>query len=116
MSKLKFESSDFHDAMHGYSVVAKTAQAKFDKWLSEQPVVYGKPELGQRFWVQMLETGGTFVDSSHQARLVNIEELKPKGCEHEFDLLSTKEPVIGQGLVSECCKCGIKLRATWGPA
>jgi hypothetical protein len=45
------------------------AQAAFDKWLSEQVVVYSEPEF-QSYWIPRMDP-----EHTHRARLVAIEEL-----------------------------------------
>lgn len=93
---LKFDDSDFpkeffasHVNLHN---AKEFAQKAFDKWLSEQPVVYTcRPEHPQSLW-NKIEDGMT-----HQARLVNIEPIKK--CEHY--------PLVG-GIFDRACVDAIK--------
>ena len=51
---------------------------------------------------------------THQAILINIEEIEKKPCEHDptvnyaFGIAETMKPI--------CRKCGVKLKATWSSA
>lgn len=102
MSKLKFDHMDFCNGLdfgarlYPHSA-AEMAQQKFDSWLESQPTVWACEGQAQNtlHWAQP-------VDATHSARLVDIQELKPKVCErHEPNNLF------------ECLHCGAKLKPTW---
>ncbi len=124
MSKLVFQPMDFFDldeniAMYGDA--AKLAQDKFDKWLSEQPVVFGIKIQHEYYAAQTVHKEGF---DTHQARLVDIQPIEKEKCEHEPDLIlgvpRDAKFIMGKKLTIEgepsCKHCGIKLRAVWGPA
>lgn len=106
MSRLKFTPVDFlvcdiHPRDGEY--VCNRAQEIFDKWPESQPVVYGSPiEAGSiRCWSDNLDEEG----DTHTARLVDIQEIKPKKCEHT----PYNRPFIGW----VCATCEKKLKATF---
>jgi hypothetical protein len=81
MSKLKFDASDFNDwpgMNYTREGAAIAAQRIFDKWLEAQPEIYSMaPDINENAWM----TYGNNMPSredTHRARLVCIEEIKPK--------------------------------------
>jgi hypothetical protein len=105
MSRLKFEPEMFalsfiETEYKRNEMAAQTAQKAFDDWLEEQTVVYiCDHELKTLHFVEP-------VDATHTARLVCIEEIKPKECEHI--------PIERLDYRIECLNCGCELKATWG--
>lgn len=61
----------------GAESAAKQAQELFDKWLSEQPVVYGG-DIDSPYWTETNVTSD--IRPLRKARLVDIQEIKK--CEH----------------------------------
>lgn len=111
MSKLVFEPSDFHPPDEPGALwleqICEKAQAKFQKWLSEQEVHFGwRVRKDKLIWHP---DKACYDDNpTHTARLVCIEPIAAKECiEHEPDY---------EQLHAICIKCGIKLKATWEPA
>jgi predicted outer membrane protein len=95
---MKFTSAIFDNAIL-QSEMAEKAQAAFDKWLSEQQVVYGD-KLQDVFTTYKEER------DTHKARLVCIEELAPKVCKHE--------KVTGANTVGYICRdCNKTLKPNW---
>jgi hypothetical protein len=82
MSKLKFDASDFNDwpgMNYTREGAAIAAQRIFDKWLEAQPVVYGR----KHSWHEGPQAAlSADMSDTHQARLVCIEEIRPKECAH----------------------------------
>lgn len=136
MSKLIFKPEDFYvwakdmemgmDPLSGPERLSRVANNIFDKWLESQPRVttdkYHK--IGHASWSQ--DDGIGFVKTvTHSARLVCIEEIKPKECQHipkEIELSYTVDGFFPSSIKSfsrntsassvfipECSKCGIKL-------
>ncbi len=112
---LKFTPGMFNKVV-GYpteaanKLAAELCQEHFDKWLSEQPMVYGCDVVGSQW------SKGQFSIDTHQARLVCIEEIKPKECEHK--------PLVNYdpgrfGLIIEyrsdmkCHQCGKRIKVTF---
>lgn len=137
MSKLIFKPEDFYvwakdmemgmDPLSGPERLSRVANNIFDKWLESQPIVYGRLENGN-FFVPDPKLGvrsGTLAPDTHSARLVCIEEIKPKECQHipkEIELSYTVDGFFPSSIKSfsrntsassvfipECSKCGIKL-------
>ncbi len=125
MSKLRFEAKDFDKidlrkdgeciALHASAqyAICEAFQAKFDAWLAEQPVVYGRETpstIGVVSWGIYKEHA-----DNHQARLVDIQPLVKEKCEHKD--VHFKTPLHGNKMDNAYCHtCGIKLRATWSEA
>lgn len=57
-------------------LVSETAQAAFDKWLSEQPVVYGEWELEYTEPGSCGLTTHQSKNDTHVARLVDVKRIK----------------------------------------
>ena len=91
MSKLEFKTEDFkpHSSIERYDIdceqAARIAQAKFDKWLSEQPVFYANNQ-NSPVWVSVehassragigsfrVSRGGYF----GQFRIEEFKEIEP---------------------------------------
>lgn len=108
---LKFEPDMFPNRwiLEEQIRAANIAQAKFDKWLSEQPVAKGySPSEGH--WVVDTLDGGS--KPTHTARLVCIEPIEKK-CEHRTKRMTYK---CGENFDYddvECMDCGAKLKASW---
>lgn len=106
---LKFISLNFSNFKRGLvraDEAARFAQAKFDKWLSEQPLAHGTKN-------QFDITDGSpdsFVGCTHTARIVDIQEIKPKECTHN---IVSYPNITGPITVGTCCICGIELVARW---
>lgn len=84
-------------------VLAKAANAKLER---EGFRVYGTPS-SNNLWVKTEagEVQEPYSGNSHQALLINIEELPKKPCEHEPSTI---------GFAGHACKhCGVKLKAKW---
>ena len=107
---LKFEPEDFEASgifkeFKGVAVIASgIAQAKLDKWLSEQPVIQLHRHPNGEFH-QAIDR----LTETHVARLVAIEEIKPKECDHKPMRVGTFES--GALLKEKCFICGVSLRA-----
>jgi hypothetical protein len=106
---LKFTRQDFELA--GYTEdgenLSDLCNAKLDEWLEAQTVVYiCDQELKTLHFVEP-------VDATHKARLVCIEELRAKECQHEIKS-STVTLVSNGDTKFKCYKCGCELKATWG--
>ncbi len=96
---------------------AELAQAAFDKWLSEQPVVYGAPDKDGRLWSSYqrdenkhIAILSDFINDTHQARLVCVEEIQKKECEH---IITAHLGTESHGTWYECRKCDKRLKAEW---
>lgn len=79
MSKLEFNLNDFNvNYWESITVEAaiKIANDKFDAWLESQQVVYGNTRTS---WYTVQHQ----VVDIYSARIVCIESLAPKTCEHE---------------------------------
>jgi len=104
MSKLIFKPLDF---IHPNKPYHTQAQEIHDRWLSENSIkVFSDSKMD--VWTSEC-TGG--VDTYH-AKLVNIEELPKKPCQHEpisIFLDSTLKVVVGH----KCKGCGVELVANW---
>lgn len=121
MSKLKFKTGDFNIIEN--DLAAAMAQDIFDKWLEIQPMVYGHfdpNKLNGRIPAYWGPSEGDRFNDTHSARLVCIEEIKPKECEHEP--VSYSNGCITMPLDelrwflannAECKKCRKKLKAKW---
>jgi len=83
------------------------ANKKFRAWLAEQTVVYSSNTTD---W----EVADRYTNNTHTARLVNIEPLAPKVCEHDVICkVATSASDPKPWTAFECRKCGAKLKATW---
>lgn len=96
---MKFKSEDFatdltplkvfNDGKRSYNEAYQLemvvlAQAAFDKWAGEQIVVYGYHDRDYsqgNGW--LFDNLGMGQNHTHQARLILIEELPKKNCEHK---------------------------------
>jgi hypothetical protein len=119
MNKLKFTPNDFPGEMvYCAQQASDLANKALERMLSECPVVYGQVKnidgnlTDKQYWcaTQIGNNGET-----HTARLVNIEELKPKVCEQHTPLY-IEGSGFGSSIVLKnnvCSKCGKKLEATW---
>ncbi len=78
MSKLDYDHKMFGIINHTISThqAASAAQYEFDKWLSEQPVVFGHVKEGTpNFWGPK----NSKFDDNHTARIIDIQPIeKPK--------------------------------------
>lgn len=88
--------------------------------LQKSPVVYGHSSIrlgkapDSMLWLNYQSDDG----DTHQARLICVEEIKPKECEHELDHARyphrancfSFSPLIHAMF---CIKCGAKIRAKW---
>ena len=89
---LKFYAADFDVADLVWckpQEIANLANAVFDAWLKEQPVVYSCPGHGLNHWHKQIDTH----QDTHTARLVCIEPIEKK-----------PEPK----LIRECPRCKSK--------
>lgn len=86
----------------------------FDKWLSEQPVVYGRTGTQNLWHSDKFESSlSTVLSDTHRAILCCIEPLKSE-CEHEpIEVASFEAAVRGGEWTIKCKHCGIKLKAIW---
>jgi len=110
---LKFKPEDFggNTSFINPQFAADLAQDIFDKWLSEQRLCYTDDKLsdGKFGWWHGIKS-----QSIYQARLVDIQEIKPKVCEHEPTRYYMKEGNVEVSVYSADCRiCGAKLQATW---
>lgn len=113
MSRLKFEANDFAGPTEtidhiSWDDAAIVANHKFDQWLSEQQVVYGSlvlPPHEKPIW------GAPIGCDTHKARLVCIEELKPKECPLHLPAYTNEGQWDPDRL--ECGNCGKRLKASW---
>jgi hypothetical protein len=89
--------------------VVNLAQAAFDKWLSEQQVVYAFHDepFGRHNWGLMEKFPNK--NPTHSAYVVCIEPLAPKVCEHPNDEICFSD-VRGQWV---CGKCTKTLQPNW---
>ncbi len=124
MSTLKFTPEMFsrRGLIVSDDVLAMRAQDIYDKWLSEQPVVYTSKlyEQGHTAWnydnIVDASQGATFT-----ARLVDIQPIEKPKCEHEPVLFITNGLAalnghLGKNPKLECNKCGKALNATFTEA
>jgi hypothetical protein len=74
-------------------------------------VVFGWKEVEYKSWI--MDSRPSAGDDTHRARLVCIEELKPKVCEHEVQVINYTHGHPIFPLTATCARCGIKLTATW---
>ncbi len=114
MSKLKFEPEMFtrelnSDALARITpwsliVLSGLAQEIFDKWLSEQPVVYGHVKEGTpNFWGPK----NSKFDDNHTARIIDIQPIEKPKCSHSNVIYNSVETN------PRCNDCGKKLKATF---
>lgn len=123
-----FKPEDFY-TFKGESFVtpdeaARDANAKLNKLIEAAPVVYGRfgkvynseNENECSYPFEMADKD----KCTHKARLMFIEELPPKECEHEPEtILATghiaNPPLRNQlaRIIPICIHCGIELEATW---
>jgi hypothetical protein len=103
---MKFTPDIFIKDMTEHSAyeAAELAQAAFDKWLSEQQVMFGKDDPAAAWW-----PANQFSDLTKMGRLVCIEELAPVKCEHPNDEICFSD-VRGQWV---CGKCNKTLQPNW---
>lgn len=100
-------------------LAALKANAKLSKLINEAPVVYSEAPLGKTITTSWTEySKGMYIPPNHgwthSARLICIEPIVKKECEHEPNA-NRDEGRFGI-IVSYpflCCKCGKKLKATW---
>lgn len=81
-----------------------------DKLFKDAVEVFGDPT--QSKWTEGYPVKG----DTHQALLINIEEIKPKECEHEPMFKCNGIDDHSNAFVFgryECVKCGKKLKAKW---
>lgn len=96
---------DSHDPAN--YAAAETANAQLDKWLSEAPVVSGIRIDGT--WAMSEDVCGQPNEgSTHTARLVMIEQLEVKQCEHEPDMRWNEDTGYWR-----CHHCNKKLNPKW---
>jgi len=98
--KLEFKPDDF-DNLFSCEGMAIRANSRLAEMLKDAPVVYKFEGL----WDEHCSP----VDK-YKAFLVNIEELKPKECEHEP---LTFGSVVSHALEYRCKQCGKPLKAKW---
>lgn len=97
-----------------HAEVAKIANGKHQKWLDQQPVVYGHHMTSTNQWIYGTELNPPDAETpdTHSARLVDIQEIKPKECDH----IAEGYRVDMRGFMeSKCSKCGVNLKAKWEP-
>lgn len=92
------------EVTHGFGpeTASHIANEKLYAYIKTLPKAYGY-EAGNA-WT----TYQASIDT-HFARLIDVQEIKSKECEHKI--------VLAQylGDTGECEKCGIKMRRTWEP-
>lgn len=122
MKPLQFEPEDFHGiqiwskaTQHDCSAASRIAQKIYDEYVQSLPVVYGhcttEGDSFSRHYVVDASVGAT-----HQARLLNVEPIEKKECEHgPFWVGSLGFRFNGESseIVASCHKCGVKLKAKW---
>lgn len=114
MNKLIFKPEDFNflrirmnDSYEHEA--ARRANEALERMLSECTVVYAGAAKDRAWFDYRTEK-----EDTHKAIIVNIEEIKPKVCEHEPKFIEGTG--FGAKIVlyaNECAKCGKKLEATW---
>jgi hypothetical protein len=119
---LKFKPEDFEQEHHGgfgkdfvsIKEASKIASSLFDKWLSEQKIVYGTkyPDNSMGAWTyQKFEETGCNPDT-HTARLVCIEPIVK--CEHSAEKVSLTNYVQTDNSTRTVghysCSCGVRVR------
>lgn len=105
--KFKPEDFEFNAFYNERYQAADIANRLLQSWLDAAPVVYKDcVDGGVNGWF-----GPSFCaeDATHRARLVCIEELKPKVCNHEP--IAMHMVLLSEGI--KCQHCGKKLTATW---
>jgi hypothetical protein len=75
--------------------------------LAKAPVVVGYIDGNDTHWWNNSERE----DKTHTARLICVEEIKPKVCEHKAVLVERGSGNLGSGTFT-CCKCSLKLQPT----
>lgn len=112
MNIFKFKPEDFDDHALSHTVeLAERANRILYEWLEKNGVrVYGLPYQAN------CSTGFHEIKSkydTHQAILINIEEIKRVPCEHEpsWDAFGIVGPLVQT--YYKCSKCGVRLRAKW---
>ena len=107
---MKFTKDIFYPAIGSNIELAElatnAAQAAFDKWLSEQQVVYGD-KLQDVFTTYKEER------DTHKARLVCIEELAPNVCAHDSVSRRYTNNIFSGW---ECDMCNKMLKPNWSEA
>lgn len=102
----------------GMTTQEAIASDHFNKLIEERSVrVYGqKNDPEECGWTMDEEAGHPW--ATHQALLINIEELPNKECEHRpaSEWTTTAGLMNEQIYAARCKSCGIKLKATWEPA
>ncbi len=106
---LKFTPEMFYNSVPPNSVItaelmARVSQKLFDKWLSEQPIVFGNC-AGARAWTYEND------NDTHTARLVCVEEIQKKECEHFATVMF---PTGGGESYMGCKHCKRRLKPTGG--
>lgn len=92
--------------------LAELCQKHFDEWLEKQPSVICR-DRDPRCGCQWTEDTGSFINGwmngEHvwRGKIIVIEEIKPKACEHEV-IFNAYDGKI------KCSKCGVKLKPKEG--
>lgn len=104
-------------------VYAEVANKKFQSWLESQPKVYSKKiqkgvaplESHSIYWSEYESDEGYITCKSDGlvARLVAIEEIPKKECEHTIIQYESRKHPVSTG---KCGSCGITMVAKWEPA
>ena len=103
MKSYLFKPEDFIIDQRDASLIeiADQANAKLQELIKASPVVYAEC-IQEPFFKQWYNV--SYQGATHQARLMFIEKLPVKECEHQpayiFDFKTY-------------CKCGVELKATW---
>lgn len=121
MKKLEFKPEDFLKALGPMSIqhieVVRLAEDKFDQWYKENieyaPVVFcqnGGTDMEANKKERWVGKAYSIPSDTHKARLVCIEEIEKKQCEH-------KRVGLGNGFSSHtfyCTECNKSVRPKTG--
>ena len=107
MTRLKFTGEMFEELGTDVpKMIAFHAQQIYDNWLEEQPEVYKSIHDEILRWTLDKDT------ATQKARLVCIEEIEKKECEHVPYWHSVKGGSDIIGIIGKCLKCGKPIKAT----
>jgi hypothetical protein len=120
---LKFTPEDFKYLANGMlrglpaKQVADNAQKKFDAWLEAQPVEYFRDQSRRTYGDYQVSETLDPEFHTHRARLVCIEEIEKKPCEHEPGTEAGCTEVKGDGNTYRKCRhCSKILKIRWEEA
>ena len=107
----EFKPEDFDDAFQQMpwgrrEAFANMVNAKLRAWRDGLPKVHSNEGCPDKFWGSTLE-----IKDTHTARIFDIEEIKPKECEHKEISLLFNQPEIEYYCANP--DCGKRLKPNW---